>query len=320
MHPSRIVVLAGPGPQRQDQATLLPLVNVAGISVIERVVARVARAGFQDIAVVVDHRADEIRRHVLELSRRRGIPVTVVRDDWPWVGDGQPVSAISRIVGDAPFVVLAADRVPTPALLELLRSEPMRSGEVAVAIDDHLRIEAPGQGTVRALPTRADGWWLPVRTTEDRRVATRQLIQSSAKPFDGTLASRINRPLSDLTTRAFVSRLPAATSVEVTLLAFAVSATAGTVFALGLPLVAAILIQVAAVLDRSDGHIARVTERPSAFGSFLDLCSTERPMVSSSLVRESTSPRTNASPRSPARPRFHWPWRYAAVLCSAICS
>jgi phosphoglycolate phosphatase-like HAD superfamily hydrolase len=37
-----------------------------------------------------------------------------------------------------------------------------------------------------------------------------------------------------------------------------------------MPVVAAVLIQLAIALDRVDGHVARVTERPSAFGCFLD--------------------------------------------------
>ena len=40
--------------------------------------------------------------------------------------------------------------------------------------------------------------------------------------------------------------------------------------ALGMPVLAAVLIQLATILDRVDGHVARVTRRPSAFGCYLD--------------------------------------------------
>jgi phosphoglycolate phosphatase-like HAD superfamily hydrolase/phosphatidylglycerophosphate synthase len=269
--PSRMVLLADvAGAQRQNRSRPLPLVNVAGISVIERMIAAAAGVGFEDIAIVVGHRADEIIRHVLSVSRRRRIAVTVVRDDRLLEGNGQSLFAVRDIFGEAPLVLLPADRVVSPALLGLFRGQTLRSGEMVVAVDRGFCIECPGEDTARALPTGVEHWWLPVWTKHDRPKATKRLVQTSARPFDGTLACRINRPLSDLTTRALVSWLPAITPDQVTLLAFVVSAGAASAFAVGLPVVAGVLILVAAVLDRCDGHVARVTERTSAFGSFLD--------------------------------------------------
>ena len=269
--PSRMVLLADvAGSQRQDRSPPLPLVNVAGISVIERLIVAAAGAGFEDVAIVVGHEADGIKRHVLNVSRRRGIAATVVSDDRLLQGNDQAKLAALRIFGAAPFVLLPADRIVSAALLELIRGQTLRSGEIVVAMERNLCIESPDEGTARALPTGVEHWWLPVRATHDRRIAARRLVQTSAKAFDGTLASRINRPLSDLTTRALVTSLPAITSVQVTLLAFVMAAAGASAFALGMPVVAGILIPVAAVLDRTDGHVARVTERPSAFGSFLD--------------------------------------------------
>jgi phosphoglycolate phosphatase-like HAD superfamily hydrolase/phosphatidylglycerophosphate synthase/GTP:adenosylcobinamide-phosphate guanylyltransferase len=269
--PSRMVLLAGgSASHRRDRSTPLPLVNVAGISVIERMIAAAADAGFEDIAIIVDCRADATRRHVLNVSRRRGIAVTVIRDDRASDSIRESVSAARDIFGEAPIVLLPVDRVVSPALLKLLKGQTLQSGEVVVTVGRDLYIDSPKEGAARPLLTNVEHWWLPLRTEHDRRDATWRLVESSAKPLDGSLASRINRPLSVLLTRVLVARLSAITSVQVTLLAFVVSAAAASALAVGLPVVAGILIPLAAVLDRADGHIARVTERPSAFGSFLD--------------------------------------------------
>jgi phosphoglycolate phosphatase-like HAD superfamily hydrolase/phosphatidylglycerophosphate synthase len=266
--PARLVLVAEPSPSAQDCSTPLPLVRVAGISVIERLIACAARAGFE-VAVAVDDRADEIRRHVRRVSRRRGIPVAVVSSGLMSRGREAAVR-VHDAIGEGTLVLLPADHVVSPACFQLIRDLAGCPGTVVLATEGRLAVVSRGDGRARAVPTGAEHWWLPVRTRRDRCIATRRLVQASAKPVDGTLASRINRPLSDVATQALVTWLPAVTSVHVSLLAFALAIAAAAALALGSPVIAAVLIPVAVVLDRTDGHIARVTERPSAFGSYLD--------------------------------------------------
>ena len=49
--------------------------------------------------MVTGHRADQIDRHVLEVSRRRGIAVTVVRNERYREGNG--LSALARVARSA---------------------------------------------------------------------------------------------------------------------------------------------------------------------------------------------------------------------------
>jgi choline kinase len=82
MQPTRLVVLAsGMGSRLRSEASPKPLVELGGISLVERALAGARQAGFDEVVVVTGHRADQIDRHVLEVSRRRGIVVTVVRNE-----------------------------------------------------------------------------------------------------------------------------------------------------------------------------------------------------------------------------------------------
>ena len=73
MQPARLVVLAsGMGSRLRSKTSPKPLVELGGISLVERALAGASQAGFDEVVVVTGHRADQIDRHVLEVSRRPG--------------------------------------------------------------------------------------------------------------------------------------------------------------------------------------------------------------------------------------------------------
>lgn len=139
MQPTRLVVLAsGMGSRLGSKASPKPLVELGGISLVERALAGARQAGFDEVVVVTGHRAEQIDRHVLEVSRRRGIAVTVVRNERYREGNGLSALAARGSVGDAPFAVVMADHVFSPSLLEQLRQASVEPGEVLVAVDTRL--------------------------------------------------------------------------------------------------------------------------------------------------------------------------------------
>src|SRR3954465_12420721 len=167
--PTRLVVLAGgmgsrlrfkPGPK--------PLVEPRGISLIERALAGARQAGFSEVVVVTGHRADQIDRHVLEVSRRRGIAATVVRNERYREGNGLSALAARDRVGCEPFALVMADHVFSPSLWQRLKRTSVEPGEVLVAVDTRLGRAAgvdPGDamkvriadGDIRAVGNRLPG-------------------------------------------------------------------------------------------------------------------------------------------------------------------
>src|SRR3954462_1460900 len=119
MQPTRLVVLAsGMGSRLHSEASPKPLVELAGISLVERALAGARQAGFDEVVVVTGHRADEVDRHVLDVSRRRGIAVTVVRNQRYREGNGLSALAARERVGSEPFALVMADHVFSSSLLQ----------------------------------------------------------------------------------------------------------------------------------------------------------------------------------------------------------
>src|SRR3954451_6542436 len=139
MQPTRLVVLAGGmGSRLRSEASPKPLVELGGISLVERALAGARQAGFDEVVVVTGHRADQIDRHVLEVSRRRGIAVTVVRNERYREGNGLSALAARDRVGYEPFALVMADHVFSPSLLQRLKQASVEPGEVLVAVDPRL--------------------------------------------------------------------------------------------------------------------------------------------------------------------------------------
>ena len=128
-----------------------------------------------------------------------------------------------------------------------------------------------GIGTARALTVEADEWWFDVDTPTDYRRGSRYLFRSTGKALDGAVATRLNRTVSQrFVTPLLLGVLPSITPNQVTIAAFAVAFTAAAALVMHAPVVAAVLVMAASVLDGSDGEIARLAHRSSRFGSFLD--------------------------------------------------
>jgi NDP-sugar pyrophosphorylase family protein len=84
-----------------------PLVPVAGVPVIERILDALEVDGFADVVVVTGHRADEVEQH---LATR---PLRFVRQSEP-EGTAHAVRAAHDAVGDSPFLVTWVDVLVEP--------------------------------------------------------------------------------------------------------------------------------------------------------------------------------------------------------------
>jgi 1L-myo-inositol 1-phosphate cytidylyltransferase / CDP-L-myo-inositol myo-inositolphosphotransferase len=146
---------------------------------------------------------------------------------------------------------------------------------------------AAGEGTWNAVKRRwveegrrleaidlEGSFWIDVDTPADADRAERLLLaRAAAKPLDGVVSRRLNRPLS----RRISLRLVRAgvSPTAATLGAFAITLVAAATVALGALWPAALvlgglLVQLASVVDGCDGEVARATLRTSRAGAFLD--------------------------------------------------
>jgi CDP-L-myo-inositol myo-inositolphosphotransferase len=113
--------------------------------------------------------------------------------------------------------------------------------------------------------------WQDVDSPAMRREAERRLLMSTRKSSDGPVSRVLNRPLSAALTRVLARAH--VTPNQVTTVVFALGMIAALLIASGSWhkfLVAAVLIQVASILDGCDGELARVDLRASRFGAWYD--------------------------------------------------
>ncbi|HET7909845.1 MAG TPA: CDP-alcohol phosphatidyltransferase family protein [Nitrospira sp.] len=134
---------------------------------------------------------------------------------------------------------------------------------------------AVSEGRVRLLPNRGNdpsSWCQPVCNDLDLRQAERRLYSSLKGEFEGLVDRYFNRKLSRWCTRAFVAFGWSPNAVTITATAIGLLAAAGFAFGTyAAGVAAALLFQLAAVIDCSDGEVARLTFTESPFGAWLDL-------------------------------------------------
>ena len=167
--------------------------------------------------------------------------------------------------GIADFMVLPASELRTAGRLAgETGTVPISRWLQRATIDGRVRIVATG-----ADPSRC---YHPVCTSADVRQAERQLFSSLKGDFEGFLDRYFNRKLSRWFTRIFLA-LGVSPNV-ITMVATLVGLLAAVVFGFGTYIAgvaAALLFQLAAVIDCSDGEVARLTFTESPFGAWLDI-------------------------------------------------
>ena len=108
-------------------------------------------------------------------------------------------------------------------------------------------------------------------TQTDFRKVNPARKQGIGKPRDGFVSRTINRKLSTRLFTPLLMRLsPRVTPNQVSVLSFTVAVAASLSFFLRRPVLGGTLVQLASVLDGSDGEIARLKKMQSKFGDFLD--------------------------------------------------
>ena len=117
----------------------------------------------------------------------------------------------------------------------------------------------------------AGGFWADLDTPEDFERAEGALLRSLTKADDGPVSRHLNRRISRQISRALVRT--SVTPNQISLAVFLISVVgaglfwAGGWFTLAL---GGILVQIASVLDGTDGEIARLRIQTSPFGGWLD--------------------------------------------------
>lgn len=105
-----LILAAGEGDRMGRLCDSKPLLHVAGLPLIERSIATMQQAGISEFYVVTGHAADKVESFLRELSQRRSVRITSIRNPNWRLGNGSSlVSARESLNG--PFVLTMADHL-----------------------------------------------------------------------------------------------------------------------------------------------------------------------------------------------------------------
>lgn len=151
------------------------------------------------------------------------------------------------IADTAAAAIAAGARSVTEVMRETIREDRMRSVDVTGQV------------------------WQDVDTPAMRAEAQRRLLASARKPTDGPVSRWLNRPLSLATSRVLARFDVHPNSVTTFVFVLGLLAAALIVKATMPALIAAAIVtQLASIIDGCDGELARVNLRGSAFGAWYD--------------------------------------------------
>jgi phosphatidylglycerophosphate synthase len=141
---------------------------------------------------------------------------------------------------------------------------PIRRWLERAAVDGHVR--------VWSTETNRSHWYQDVRDVADVQAAEKKLFNSLKGEFEGFVDRFFNRKISRWFTRIFLAG--GFSPNAITILAAVVGLVSAAGFGLGTysaGIIAALLFQLAAIIDCCDGEVARLTFTESPFGAWLDI-------------------------------------------------
>jgi len=134
------------------------------------------------------------------------------------------------------------------------------------------RAAVEGQVRVLSTETNRSHWYQDVRDAADVQAAEKQLFNSLKGEYEGVVDRFFNRKISRWLTRIFLAAglSPNVITIIATVVGL-VSAAGFGIGTYGAGIIAALLFQLAAIIDCCDGEVARLTFTESPFGAWLDI-------------------------------------------------
>lgn len=292
-----------------QQREIGPLTQVGGLSLIQRTILSLQRAGLTDLVILAGPDEEALQRAVFEDRRMTALVRWMPLREFP-VSDARTWESLVQDI-QGPCLVVGAQAVFSRPLLEELKRQSERTNDLLVVTypDDlptrphvaadllvmpagiasagwradpsaglpplrFLTKQAMVERRLKTIETTTDSplWYQPVRRADDISRAERLLLRNTKSAYEGVIDTYFNRKVAALLTPLFIKARWSPNAV--TALSLLIGFAAAACFAQGryvTGIVGALLFQVAAVIDCCDGDVARVTFEESRFGEQLDI-------------------------------------------------
>jgi 1L-myo-inositol 1-phosphate cytidylyltransferase len=129
-----VIIAAGRGSRLASRAPSKPLLEVGGQALIDRAVDAAVEAGARRFVVVTGYAGDEVERHLRAKAEADGLTIETVRNE-EWEKENGLSVLKARPFAGARFLLIMADHIFDPALLEGLRRQALGEDEILLAVD-----------------------------------------------------------------------------------------------------------------------------------------------------------------------------------------
>jgi 1L-myo-inositol 1-phosphate cytidylyltransferase len=132
-----VILAAGFGSRLASLGEPKPLVPIMGVPLVELSIMQAAAAGFTRFVVVTGHRSADVERALLSIANRTGLTIEACTvDDWSRPNGHSVLAGSSRTAGN--YLLLMADHVFAPAILEVLAAQMSLAAGTLLAIDRNI--------------------------------------------------------------------------------------------------------------------------------------------------------------------------------------
>jgi choline kinase/phosphoglycolate phosphatase-like HAD superfamily hydrolase/phosphatidylglycerophosphate synthase len=132
-HSPKCLILAAGTSTRMK--SFKPLVQIAGLPLIERVLLTARQSGLSDFYVVTGNEAERLEPFLTELVRRRGLRITSIRNPHWQNENGLSLLQAKDAIGEDDFVLLMGDHLVDKSIIETTLCESMDDCAVLLAVD-----------------------------------------------------------------------------------------------------------------------------------------------------------------------------------------
>jgi len=132
-----VIIAAGRGSRLAERSGSKPLLEVAGKPLIDWVIDAARRIGIREFVVVTGYSGDAVEGHLRAKAEAEGISIAAVRNEEWERENGLSVLKAKGLAGDR-FLLLMADHIIEPRLLDGLSRQALAEDGVILAIDRRL--------------------------------------------------------------------------------------------------------------------------------------------------------------------------------------
>ncbi len=129
-----LIIAAGLGSRLANRGDSKPLVQLAGIPLIERVIFTIMQAGVTDYYVVIGYNGDKIRERLTSFCQHHPVTINFIHNaQWEKPNGISVLCAREKL--HEPFFLVMSDHLFDPTIVEDFRREGISEGEIKLAVD-----------------------------------------------------------------------------------------------------------------------------------------------------------------------------------------